>query len=102
MTAPDELPQLAGSHGLLACDPCDIAGDGLRIVALEQARGHAPLAGAADLDRALDAGRRHGPDLVQIRAGHTASVDGIEVVARSAVLDEELPAEGDVGGLVAD
>src|SRR4051794_14496857 len=88
---------------LLACDLRDVGGDLLRLRRVragrvagqllagagQQVRGHAAVAGAADPDRAHDAGGTDRADVVEVRAGHAPGAGGLQRVAAPAVLAEE-------------
>src|SRR3954451_11965913 len=74
---------------LAAGDARDKRHNVLRVLALEEGRGHRALTGAADADRVPDALRRDLPDVVEVRAGDAAGVHGGEAVAAGARLAED-------------
>src|SRR6218665_568154 len=89
LTAPPADLSRRRSASVAAGDLRDVVGDVLRLLPLEQASGHQPLAGATVLDRVDDPLGRHLADLVEARTGHAAGVDGREAVAARAGLAED-------------
>src|SRR4051794_75403 len=80
-----------------ARDLRDVVGDRLRVVARLELRRHPAGAGAADLDRVLDALLAERADLVEVRPGDTLRTRGLERVAAPAALPEQALALVELG-----